>query len=52
MTNNQVLAMVLMVLYASIHKATPAMDFNNPNFVVPFILTNIIFFVVCFKLVK
>lgn len=52
MTSNQILAMVLMIMYATIHKSTPPMDFNNANFIVPFICTNIIFFIVCFKLVK
>ena len=52
MTSNQILAMVLMIMYATIHKSTPPMDFNNANFIVPFICTNIIFFDVRFKPVK
>ncbi|EQA7786863.1 hypothetical protein ACX818_001457 [Acinetobacter baumannii] len=52
MSNNQILAMVLMAVYGAFWKAMPPMDFSNPNYVVPFIITSLLLTFVSCKLVK
>ena len=52
MSSNQILSMILLVVYATLHKAMPVMNFNDGNFIAMQILTSCIMFIICFKLVK
>lgn len=52
MTANQICATILLLVYVVLHKAMPPMDFNNANFVVPFIATLVIWWIIVVKLVK
>ncbi|QGT54255.1 hypothetical protein Stupor_243 [Acinetobacter phage Stupor] len=52
MSNNQLLGLVLMICYATVHKMMPPMDFTDSGYLFGLALTSIITFVICFKLIK
>jgi hypothetical protein len=52
MSTNQLLALVLLFVYATIHKTMQVVNFSDPIYLVKLAITSVITIIICFKLIK